>query len=98
MPIPVLDHLPRANRIWGSVYDAARAEGYSERRSAMMAWGAVKKQGYYKGADGTWRASKKRAKKKTHKRAKKRTNVKKKRTPAEERAVLRAWQRGDGSI
>ena len=56
MPIPVLDHLPRANRIWGSVYDAARAEGYSERRSAMMAWGAVKKQGYYKGADGTWRS------------------------------------------
>jgi len=97
MPIPVLDHLPRANRIWESVYDGARAEGYSERRSAMAAWGAVKKQGYSKGPDGIWRASK--AKKPT-KRVKKRTNKKptKKRTPAQERAALRAWQRGAGSI
>ncbi len=97
MPIPVLDHLPRANRIWGSVYDAGRAEGYSERRSAMMAWGAVKKRGYYKGADGTWRAPRAAPRKKAKKRTNKKT-PKKKRTPAEERAALRAWQRGAGAI
>lgn len=75
-PLGTLEAYPAAVRQWETVYEYARDSGYSERRSAMQAWAAVKRSGFRKDAHGIWRPpnnpggttmakAKKRAKRKT---------------------------------
>lgn len=56
MPLGTLENIPHGSRLWENVYESARARGFSERRAAMQAWGAVRNAGYYQDSGGTWHA------------------------------------------
>lgn len=59
---PACGTLPdKGCRMLEHVYESARERGFSKRRSAQQAWGAVKRH-YVQGPDGVWRARKKRKK------------------------------------
>lgn len=55
-PLGTLERIPKGARMWEDVYESALDRGYSEERSAMQAWGAVKRAGYHQDRAGTWRA------------------------------------------